>query len=135
VPPSAGRVGPEHQSSRRGRGEQRRPLRRRVGNGSMSTATSRLLAGHHAQRGRSRELDFYGAMEPPAGDGDLLATTRTYTGDGRPLFGDPYKQIGERVEAVKAQRLLQEEEEAPSPGDRRRRCSFDWALTGKSTWK
>ena len=27
-----GRVGPEHQSSRRGRGEQRRPLRRRVGN-------------------------------------------------------------------------------------------------------
>ena len=27
-----GRVGPEHLSSRRGRGEQRRPLRRRVGN-------------------------------------------------------------------------------------------------------
>ena len=27
-----GRVGPEYQSSRRGRGEQRRPLRRRVGN-------------------------------------------------------------------------------------------------------
>ena len=27
-----GRVGPEHRSSRRGRGEQRRPLRRRVGN-------------------------------------------------------------------------------------------------------
>ena len=48
-----------------------------------------------------------------------------------------YKQIGERVEAVKAQRLLQEDEDAPSHGDRRatRRCSYDWALTGESTWK
>ena len=48
-----------------------------------------------------------------AGVGDLL-----FTGGGRPLLGDPYKQIGERVEAVKAQRLLQEDEDAPSPGDR-----------------
>ena len=40
--------------------------------------------------------------------------TYYYTGGGRPLFGDPYKQIGERVEAVKAQRLLQEDEDAPN---------------------
>ena len=61
-----------------------------------------------------------------------------YTGGGRPLFGDPYKQIGERVEAVKAQRLLQEDEDAPSPGDRRAtlllRLGAD-GKTGKSTWK
>ena len=40
-----GRVGPEHRSSRRGRGEQRRPLRRRVGN---MGACPPPLRGHSA---------------------------------------------------------------------------------------
>ena len=84
-----------------------------------------LLAGHHAQHGRSRELDFYGAMEPQE------MATYYYTGGGRPLFGDPYKQIGERVEAVKAQRLLQEDEEAPSTGDRRATLLLRLGADGK----
>ena len=84
-----------------------------------------LLAGHYAQHGRSRELDFYGAMEPQE------MATYYYTGGGRPLFGDPYKQIGERVEAVKAQRLLQEDEDAPSPGDRRATLLLRLGADGK----
>ena len=77
-------------------------------NGAASEAEPRVrLAGGTPTTpnvGRSRELDFYGAMEPQE------MATYYYTGGGRPLFGDPYKQIGERVEAVKAQRLLQEDE-------------------------
>ena len=58
--------------------------------------------------------------------------TYYYTGGGRPLFGDPYKQIGERVEAVKAQRLLQEDvEDAPSPGDRRATLLLRLGADGK----
>ena len=54
-----GRVGPEHRSSRRGRGEQRRPLRRRVGNMGACPPPALFVARNAAMYLFGQTIELY----------------------------------------------------------------------------
>ena len=68
-----GRVGPEYQSSRRGRGEQRRPLRRRVGN---MGACPPPLRGRSAVVAQNAAMYLFGQTIELHVDFDLTAAWR-----------------------------------------------------------
>ena len=68
-----GRVGPEHRSSRRGRGEQRRPLRRRVGN---MGACPPPLRGRSAVLSPNAAMYLFGQTIEPHIDFDLTGAWR-----------------------------------------------------------
>ena len=68
-----GRVGPEYQSSRRGRGEQRRPLRRRVGN---MGACPPPLRGRSAVLSPNAAMYLFGQTIEPHIDFDLTGAWR-----------------------------------------------------------
>ena len=84
-----GRVGPEHRSSRRGRGEQRRPLRRRVGN---MGACPPPLRGHSAVCRPKRRMYLWRAKDRLACrfrlDGSMEASRLHAAVKSEPVCGD-----------------------------------------------
>ena len=90
-----GRVGPENQSSRRGRGEQRRPLRRRVGN---MGACPPPLRGHSAVCRPKRRISLWRAKDRLACrfrlDGRMQASRLHAPVKSEPVCGDHSAQKG-----------------------------------------
>ena len=65
------------------------------------------LAGEAAERGRTNEVAYYGAMQPQR------QATAYLTKSGVPIVGDPFIRIEALATAVNASRLLRAEERKP----------------------
>ena len=79
-------------------------MRMRVHTGEAQPRVRHRLAGEAAESGRTREVDFYAAMQPQR------RATAFLTKGGVPIVGDPFARIEALATAVNAARLLRAEE-------------------------